>query len=221
MTDLMGRKPSANGGCVFGDDIVVVSRKIRSLYPFLEYDHRPFLPERDRAFKYLMTEEYRRGYACFKYAVADVLKPKTIVEIGIGAGVGALAFMHAVPNSLYIGIDDNSKCRTDNWDFTGFVEDWMKKLNFNYKFIIEDTKNITDIPYGDLIHVDGSHTFDMAYNDVNLAIRSGAPWILVDDCRDRAVMAAAFACINDTDAGHSWSYFEDTWTGNLLLCRTA
>jgi len=216
MTDLMGRKPSVNG-CVFGDDIVIVSKKIQNLYPFLKYNHMPFLPERDREYKYLLTEEYRRGYACFKHAVASILQPKVIVEIGIGAGTGALAFMHAVPGAMYIGIDNNSKCRIDGWDFTGFVKDWMEKLGFSYKFIIEDTKKMSSLPQGDLIHVDGDHSFGGAYNDVRLAIKSQAPWVLVDDCRDRAVMAATFAYLNDSDADYDWSYFEDTWTGNLLL----
>jgi hypothetical protein len=219
MVDLMGHKPSVNG-CVFGDDIVVVSKKIRNLYPFLEYDHRPFLPERDRDYKYLLTEEYRVGYACFKYAVAEVIQPKVIVEIGIGAGTAALAFMHGAPG-MYIGIDDNSKCRIDGWDFTGFVESWMKMLNFNHRFIIEDTKKMSSLPHGDLVHVDGDHSFASAYNDVRLAIKSEAPWILVDDCRDRAIMAATFAYLNDSGTDYDWSYFEDTWTGNLLLRRKA
>ena len=220
MADLMGRKPSVNG-CIFGDDIVVVSKKIRGLYPFLDYDHRPFLPERDRDYEYFMTEEFRKGYACFKYAVASILQPRFIVEIGIGPGIAALAFMHAVPGSLYIGIDNNQRSRDEGFDYTSFVESYMRRLGFNYNFIIEDSKNLTSLPRADLVHVDGNHSFDYAYNDVKLAIKSEAPWILVDDCRDQAVIAATFACINDNNGGYDWSYFEDTWTGNLLLRRKA
>jgi hypothetical protein len=220
MVDLMGHKPSVNS-CVFGDDIVVVSKKIRDLYPLLKYDHRPYLPERDRDYKYLLTEEYRKGYACFKYAVAEIIQPGTIVEIGIGAGTSALAFLHAVPGAMYIGIDDNSKCRTDGWDFTGFVDFWMRDLGLRFKFIIEDTKEMKSLPRGDLVHVDGDHSFASAYNDVRLAVKSEAPWVLVDDCRDRAIMAATFAYLNDSGTDYDWSYFEDTWTGNLLLRRKA
>lgn len=217
-----GLKPARMHRMVFGNEVVQIAQRIRENQYVCAYDHRPFLPERDLPFKYLTTEEYRRGYACFKFAVAQAIQPKQIIEIGVGAGSGALAMLHAAgPECQYLGIDDNSKCRTDSWDFTAFVKEKMKQCGFNASFLIQDSMTLKEIPWGpaDLFHVDGDHGYANAFNDSLLAFQSGAKWVLVDDARDINVVRGAFDALLKCQNGYEWAYFEDTWTGNLLFCR--
>lgn len=206
---------------IFANEISLKAVKIAAEQYTSDFDHRLFLPERDLAFKYLLTEEYRRGYACFKFAVAKALHPKTIIEIGVGAGTGAIAMLHGSPESIYIGIDDNSKCQCDGWDFTGFVKEKMLRLGFHASFIIQDSMTLKNLPVEpvDLVHVDGDHKYENALNDSLLAFRSGSKWILVDDSRDLAVVRGAFDALEKSGGGYEWAYFDDTWTGNLLFCK--
>src|SRR5215475_7774743 len=92
----------SRGGHIFASDCVIAASEIEAGYRFSDYDHRGMLPnfEPDSPF-YL--EQFRVGYACFKREVAKVLKPKVIVEIGIGVGIGALAMMDGAPKAKYIG----------------------------------------------------------------------------------------------------------------------
>ena len=43
-----------------------------------------------------------------KWAIARVLQPQTILEIGVRFGYSALAFLDAVPSARYLGIDNDS-----------------------------------------------------------------------------------------------------------------
>ena len=78
----------SEGGHIFASDCVKVASKIEAGYRSSTYDHRGDLPNfgPDSAF-YL--EQFRVGYACFKREVARIIKPKVILEIGIGIGIGA------------------------------------------------------------------------------------------------------------------------------------
>ncbi|HEY0983386.1 MAG TPA: hypothetical protein VGE80_14745, partial [Schlesneria sp.] len=42
-----------------------------------------------------------------KYAIARLLQPQRIFEIGVRTGYSALAFLRAVPTARYLGIDAN------------------------------------------------------------------------------------------------------------------
>src|SRR6267154_5279751 len=90
---------------VFGGECLQSADAINRLYRTLRYDHRPFLDPDEENLDAKMTEQYRVGYACLKYAVAKVLKPDRIVEIGVGSGVSAIAFAMADESSHYIGLD--------------------------------------------------------------------------------------------------------------------
>lgn len=210
-----------DGGHVFGGECVRVAAEIESRYRQSFYDHRPLLPNfaADSPF-YL--EQYRVGYACFKREVARVIAPKVIVEIGIGCGIGALAMMNgAPPNCVYEGIDN------DEADFpvepkirpTEFVATLLRPAFHLHSIRVADSKRLKKIPKADLVHVDGDHSREGARNDVALAWRSGAAWILVDDARDATVVAGTFDAIAmDMRRGSvEWAYFNDTWTGSILI----
>lgn len=218
-----GLVPSMNGQSVFDSSLIHAARRVREVYQHCDYDHRPELPERDRVFPYLLTDHFRVGYACFKYAVSKVIQPQIICEIGIGAGMGALAFLAASPSAHYLGIDDGSKSKEDDFDFLGHVAERLKSHAYSFDFKLLDSLAIERLPYADLFHVDGGHDYDHAHNDMRLALNSGSEWILVDDARDIVVSAAAFHALHQhigSRGGYfEWAYFEDTWTGNFLFHR--
>lgn len=213
-----GLVPSNNGN-VFESLLIEAAGKIRRTYRFLSYDHRPEAPEWDRKFDYLMCEQFRVGYACFKFAVASVLQPKTICEIGVGAGTGARAFLAAAPNAHYIGMDDGSKDLGDNVHLIDYTRELMAKKGYSHEFLMGDSMAMGSAPKADLFHVDGAHDFAHAFNDTKLAVDSGSPWILVDDTRDLEVCAGAMMAVHGSRVVCEWTHFEDTWTGSILFHR--
>jgi predicted O-methyltransferase YrrM len=180
------------------------------------YDHRPFLPIGLSSYYY--TDKFRFEYAAFKAAVAEQLKPKTIIEIGVGVGVSALAFLYGCPTATYIGIDNDVECMRDfPVKPSEFVGDKLGDRGCIWK---KDSTKIDRLPPADLVHIDGDHSYEGAYNDVMLAWRSEARWILVDDARDSVVAAATFDALRRKSPGSvDWAYFENTWTGNILISR--
>lgn len=215
-----GLFPSPDPRRVFHSELNARADEIRSLYRTLPYDHRPEAPEWDRQFPYLMSEQFRVGYACFKYAVSKVIQPRTICEIGVGAGTGARAFLAASPQAHYIGIDDGSKDRGDSVHLIDYTQELLTSRGYSHEIRIADSTTLLNAPKADLFHVDGNHSFANAASDTRLALESGSPWILIDDSRDPVVCAGAFSAIaNHHAAQYDWAYFEDTWTGNILLWK--
>lgn len=212
-------------GVIFRDDLQAAAAAIRAQYPDLPYDHRPDLPLvqlEGWSSAPWHTEEFRRGYACFKHAVAAVLKPRSICEIGVGGAVAALAFLRACPTARYVGIDDETDSRLFGFDFVGRARQLLAK--YDARIEVVDTHHLTRLPGGpfDLVHVDGGHLWEDAFRDTLLAWESGAKWVLVDDARDTAVASAAHAAIRERWQGSlNWAYFEDTFTGSLLFARGA
>jgi len=208
---------------IFPGELVEVSEQIRNLYPSCKYDHRKFLPTLGRSFSdsIVVTEEYRIGYSCFKRSVASVLQPQTILEIGVGIGTAAMAFLDACPEACYLGYDNDCEYGvTFVVKPSEYVSSILKKAGYNGHVEIVDSQSLERFPCVDLLHVDGCHRYDQAYHDIKLAWESSSKWILIDDCRDSTVAAAAMAVLRQCHAGSTeWAYFEDTLTGNILIPR--
>lgn len=201
---------------LFSTSLTEATTRIRALAATCSYDYRHFHPDHAEWPEFFHDGEgFRQGYAAFKYAVASVLQPRRIVEIGVGLGVGARAFLEACPSAQYIGYDNEQ-------DVPGSIEKAKNTLAlFNADIIkISDSRELTTLPECDLVHVDGCHLYDWAYHDTLLAL-CAAPWVLVDDSRDSQVAAGAMMAAFTWRPGDlEWTHFEDTWTGNILFCRT-
>jgi hypothetical protein len=50
-------------------------------------------------------------------------------------------------------------------------------------------------------------------------MESGSEWILIDDARDPTVIAGAMMAAYMAKVMFHWAYFEDTWTGSILIHR--
>jgi cyclopropane fatty-acyl-phospholipid synthase-like methyltransferase len=145
-------------------------------YRASQYDFRPIAnPQDPLQHNFLAWVDYYR----LKWAIAHVLQPRTILEIGVRYGYSGHAFLDACPTAHYLGIDLDS-------EISGGVKgaiDWAKKIlqPFPAEFCITDTQTLTTFPGQtyDLIHVDGQQDGDGSYHDLTLALAQSR-YILVD-----------------------------------------
>lgn len=165
------------------------------------FDITPYLHPDDPWVKKDGVDFIRRIYL-EKHALVTLLKPSSILEIGVRAGYSAAAFLSAVPTAHYLGLD------ADNDTHGGWVgaPKWAEK-SLREKFpraTVEvqqiDTRHLAQLPRSaDLIHVDGCHDFDGALHDLRLAVAVRPQWILFDDITfDGNVRQAAGAFLLET-----------------------
>ncbi|MBD1869711.1 methyltransferase domain-containing protein [Leptolyngbya sp. FACHB-671] len=118
-------------------------------------------------------------YYKLKWAIANVLEPSSILEIGVRFGYSAQAFLHGNPSAKYTGIDLDS----DSYGGVRGAINWAKAAtqSFATDFIIVDTQTLEYFPGDiyDLIHVDGQQDGDGSFHDLELALKQGR-YILVD-----------------------------------------
>ncbi len=72
----------------------------KTIFDFTEFanPHDPF--------NYLFGEW--RSYYRMKWAIAKVIQPKSILEIGVRYGYSAISFLSACPDAQYVGIDNDT-----------------------------------------------------------------------------------------------------------------
>ena len=118
-------------------------------------------------------------YYRLKWAIAHILKPASILEIGVRFGYSAVAFLEGYPFAHYVGIDLD----TDLYGGVKGAIRWAEKITapFNAEFIVADTQQMERFPGGlyDLTHVDGQQDGDGSFHDLELAIQQSR-YILVD-----------------------------------------
>lgn len=119
-------------------------------------------------------------YYRMKWAIAKVLRPKTILEVGVRYGYSASAFLNASPEAHLVGIDAD----LPSFGGTPGAVDWAEKKlasKYDVTFIRDNSQNLSRFPGEtyDLIHVDGQQDGDGTFHDLNLASMQ-ARYILVD-----------------------------------------
>ena len=114
-----------------------------------------------------------------KWAIARVLQPRRILEVGVRFGYSAAAFLDACPDAEYFGIDNDSEA------FGGYkgAINWARQITqkTRAKYLIADSQQLDEFPGGhyDLIHVDGQQDGAGSFRDLRKALRQ-ARHILVD-----------------------------------------
>jgi hypothetical protein len=206
-------------GCLFPGKIVEYADRIRKLYKTLTFDHRPFLHPQEYNVELKRTEHYRIGHICFKMAVSQIIAPSLICEIGVSSGTSALAFLEGSPDASYIGIDDGSDSARIGADLLLHARTQLNKKNYHkWSIRIANSLELSYLEPFDLFHVDGNHEYKHCFHDVLLALYSKSEWILVDDSRDSQVASATLDALFKYHPGScEWAFFEDTWTGNILI----
>jgi SAM-dependent methyltransferase len=114
-----------------------------------------------------------------KWAIAKVLQPNSILEVGVRFGYSAAAFLDACPAAHYVGIDAD---RAEFGGIPGAIE-WAKKITagFSAEFLVADSQELKRFPgeVYDLIHVDGQQDGDGTFHDMELACKQ-ARFVLAD-----------------------------------------
>jgi predicted O-methyltransferase YrrM len=118
-----------------------------------------------------------------KHALALLLQPRTILEIGVRCGYSAAAFLTAATEAQYVGYDADT---TRFGGFDGALVFAKRMLASRFpsrtRIITQDTQKLDKLPfqYADLVHVDGDHSYEGCWHDLTMAAPI-AHWILVDD----------------------------------------
>ncbi len=150
--------------------------KIFEIKKNVDFDFRKYTYGND-PLKYLFDEWV--DYYKLKFAICKAIDPKSILEIGVRYGYGAITFLNACPDASYLGIDNNS----DTFGASIGAIKWAKEITkgFNVEFLIANTQELKEFPgdYFDLIHIDGQQDGDGTYRDLELALGKGY-FILVD-----------------------------------------
>jgi hypothetical protein len=125
------------------------------------------------------SDEYRDQYFQ-KFRTAAELKPAVICEIGVRAGYSALAMLLGAPGAHYIGIE------RDAGDYGGERGITARAIptvlaGFLHEIRYTDSQTLSRIEAEvDLFHIDGDHSYDGTWHDLELAWHC-SKLILVDD----------------------------------------
>lgn len=118
-------------------------------------------------------------YYRLKWAIAKVLQPTSILEIGVRYGYSARAFLDTVPTAHYVGLDADQPTFGGHLGALAWAAQSLK--DFNVELHKENSQNLVRLPgdYYDLIHIDGQQDGDGTFHDLNLALDQGH-YILID-----------------------------------------
>lgn len=194
------------------DEIESLRESILQAADLSKYDHRTVMPASiGDAFPH-MLEDCQLKYARLKLAVAEVLQPRTIYEVGVGWGVSALAFKEGCPSALFYGIDN-----------ADMGVDPSLAVHAALKTAVADSTTLQAFvhPDGDidLIHIDGGHGLEHKANDIVKALEARPEWLLVDDVNNVMVAAGTFAGLYRAYRCPDLQmlYIGNSHTGNLLV----
>ena len=145
-------------------------------YQQASYDFREYACA-DNPLKNLFDEWL--DYYRLKWAIAKVLQPASILEIGVRYGYSARAFLDAAPTAHYVGLDADLPAFGGHPGALAWAAQSLK--DFNIELLEENTQSLIRLPgdYYDLVHIDGQQDGDGTFHDLNLALNQGR-YILID-----------------------------------------
>jgi len=128
-------------------------------------------------------EEYR-----VKYAIAKLIQPHSILEVGVRFGYAARSFLFAMPEASYIGLDFDEP----SWgDFAGLPRVWAEtRLHARYphndiRTFHFDTQKDSLTPLGleliDMVHIDADHSYGGTTRDLATFWPLARKAVVVDD----------------------------------------
>lgn len=174
ITEIGGR--GQGFGHVTPEDVVSLAliqiRQQADWFPFDEFVS--VMVEKDR----YRAEAWVQVYTALWQEVRKIA-PKKIVEIGTRAGYSAWTMLRACPEATVVAFDLDCD---EHGGYKGAHENARRILPADrFELTIKNSHDIDRLPECDLVYVDGDHTEDGAMQDLELAIRSGARKILLDD----------------------------------------
>ncbi|MBT6053802.1 MAG: hypothetical protein HOH16_00055 [Planctomycetaceae bacterium] len=143
----------------------------------------------DKAF-YLQNEKgFIHKYKCLK-SLLSVIKPESIIELGVLSGSGADAMLTGLDyKASYHGFDMWEETGiyiedgvAKNWDRYGICKELFRVRKFtDYELTKTNLRDIYEIPKAEFVVVDAAHDYRNCYWDLRLAMTSKPKNIYVDD----------------------------------------
>jgi len=159
--------------------------------------------------KYKIEGHMNPGPEALEYwtSIKKLSKFKSLMEIGFNAG----------HSSAFI-LENFSDVRVHSYDigwheYTKINADKVKeRYGHRFDYIEIDSKKINhkslDFKY-DIMYIDGDHTFEGAYSDMQLFTKSTAKWAVIDDIQIKDVLKAMKHPSNK-------KYFREVWRGSYI-----
>lgn len=152
------------------------------------------------------TMEFYDEYKA-KYAIAKLVQPKSILEVGVRFGYSARSFLMAAPKASYVGLDYDER----SWGpYAGVPRQWAQSVlqglypqNAIATYHVNtQTGLIPALERADLVHIDADHSFDGAMNDLITFFPFCQRVMVVDDYLEIATVRSAvdIFCATQPDA---------------------
>jgi SAM-dependent methyltransferase len=118
-------------------------------------------------------------YYRLKFCIARVLRPNSILEVGVRYGYSARTFLEARPSAKFVGVDLD--CESFGGQRGALA--WARGITAQYdvRYIVADSQQMKKFPGDiyDLIHVDGQQDGFGTFHDLWRAVSQGR-WVLLD-----------------------------------------
>jgi hypothetical protein len=154
-------------------------------------------------------------YYRFKWAVASILQPDSIVEVGVRYGYSALAFLNAWPQATYHGFDNDS----NDWGGTIGASAWLldHSEGLDVSLTIADIMETNDLPDCSLAHLDGPQDQAGWAHQIHLAL-DAANYILIDGAfhtpTSASIIQSELVAVRDRLSW--WAWTDDSY-GQVLV----
>jgi predicted O-methyltransferase YrrM len=166
-------------------------------------------------------EEYRT-----KYAIAKMIQPRTILEVGVRFGYGAYSFLEGADTfATYCGLDADEP----SWGpYPGIPREWAEaQLKKRFPRCLINTRKFDTqsdetgrlgLSFADLIHIDGDHSYEGALHDMETFWPLCHNVMVVDDTNEIADVRNAVKtfCAQHADA---IPLPVTSYRGSMLLVR--
>jgi hypothetical protein len=139
----------------------------------------------DHSFYDKLKPAFTYKYKIFR-AIAKILNPSTITELGTCAGSAIDAYNDGADNlTFYQGYDIFSVVTHEDtgraWDIMERAELVLSTRGVPHKLARVDLRTLSSVKSADLICVDAGHTYRDAYQDLRLAFRAKPRHVFLDD----------------------------------------
>ncbi len=155
----------------------VIPRMISSVGELLDINKTNDKSHNLTSFKKLLVDTYNR-----RVNIALAFQPKTLLEIGTYFGWGAASFKKGIPKCKVYTMSpkDSSVNNPVKENETGY---FYKKKNLNIIQIWSDSTkfNYSKLPKIDVVYIDGNHSFDFIYKDLENTSKIVDKCIIIDD----------------------------------------
>lgn len=170
------------------------------------------------------TEGYWSSVDCIDIAkdILDITKAKSMLEIGFNIGYSAAVWLEQGINTLTVIDIGNHKDTIPAMMATATHYDTKNILWWIGSSLSSEARDL-EMPYIDIVFIDGEHSYKAVKNDTELAQLYGATWLVYDDVIP-GHQNGIHKCIEELENNGMLEVikkYKMTWTeqGEVYLCK--